>query len=75
MLRVLVPTVALLFGAAYLQPASAQSGVDLVKQAVEAQGGLAAVNAAKSTILKVEAKHWEPGQSTSPTGEAMFVGD
>jgi glyoxylase-like metal-dependent hydrolase (beta-lactamase superfamily II) len=75
MLRVLVPTVALMFGAACLQPASAQSGVDLVKQAVEAQGGLAAVNAAKTTILKVEAKHWEPGQSTSPTGEAKFLGD
>src|SRR5262245_65787055 len=75
MLRVIVPTVALVFGAALSHPALAQSGVDLVKQAVEAQGGAAALGAAKSTVLKVEAKHWEPGQSYSPTGEAKFLGD
>jgi glyoxylase-like metal-dependent hydrolase (beta-lactamase superfamily II) len=75
MLHVFVPTVALMFGAAMAQPAMAQSGVDLVKQAVEAQGGLAAVNAAKTTTLKVEAKHWEPGQSHSPVGETRFLGD
>ena len=34
MLRVLVPTIALLFGATHVQPAAAQAGVDLVKQAV-----------------------------------------
>ena len=74
MLRILAPTVALVFGAALAQPAAAQSGVDLVKQAVAAQGG-AAVNAAKTTLIKGEAKHWEPGQSYSPTGEAKFLGD
>ena len=68
MLRILLPTVALAFGAALGQPAAAQSGVDLVKQAVEAQGGAAALNAAKTTVIKGEAKHWEPGQSYSPTG-------
>ena len=57
------------------QPAAAQSGVDLVKQAVAAQGGAAAVGSAKTTIIKGEAKHWEPGQSYSPTGEAKFLGD
>ena len=75
MLRVFVSTVALVFGAALAQSALAQSGVDLVKQAVEAQGGVAALSAAKTTVLKVEAKHWEPGQSTSPTGEPRFLGD
>jgi glyoxylase-like metal-dependent hydrolase (beta-lactamase superfamily II) len=75
MLRLLVPTAALLFGAALAQPAAAQSGVDLVKAAVDAQGGSAALTAAKTTIIKGEAKHWEPGQSYSPTGEPRFLGD
>ncbi len=75
MLRIVVPTVALMFGAAYALPAAAQSGVDLVRQAVAAQGGAAAVGAAKTTVIKGEAKHWEPGQSYSPTGEARFLGD
>ena len=76
MLRALVPTVALVFGAAMqVLPASAQSGVDLVKQAVEAQGGAAAVGAPRTTIIKGEAKHWEPGQSYSATGEPRFIGD
>jgi glyoxylase-like metal-dependent hydrolase (beta-lactamase superfamily II) len=75
MLRVLVATVALVFGAVLAEPVAAQSGVDLVKQAVEAQGGAAALKAAKTTIIKGEAKHWEPGQSYSPIGEARFIGD
>jgi hypothetical protein len=75
MLRILVPTLAFAFGAALASPAAAQSGVDLVKQAVAAQGGAAAIGAAKSTIIKGEAKHWEPGQSYAPTGEPKFLGD
>jgi glyoxylase-like metal-dependent hydrolase (beta-lactamase superfamily II) len=75
MLRILVPSFALLFGAALGQPAAAQSGVDLVKAAVDAQGGAAAIGAAKTTVIKGEAKHWEPGQSYSATGEARFLGD
>ena len=39
------------------------------------KGAPAALNAAKTTIIKGEAKHWEPGQSYSPTGEARFIGD
>jgi hypothetical protein len=52
MWRILVPTAALALGAALVQPAAAQSGIDLVKQAVEAQGGAAKVGAAKTTIIK-----------------------
>src|SRR5216684_1967822 len=73
MWRILVPTVAFVFGAA--QPAAAQSGADLVRQSVAAQGGAAALGSAKTTIIKGEAKHWEPGQSYSPIGEAKFLGD
>jgi glyoxylase-like metal-dependent hydrolase (beta-lactamase superfamily II) len=75
MLRILVPSVALLFGASLAQPAAAQSGVDLVRESIIAQGGYAALGATKTTVLKGEAKHWEPGQSYSPTGEARFLGD
>ena len=75
MVRILVPAVALMLGTALVQPAAAQSGVDLVKQAVAAQGGAAALGAAKTTIIKGEAKHWEPGQSYAPTGEPKFLGD
>jgi glyoxylase-like metal-dependent hydrolase (beta-lactamase superfamily II) len=75
MWRILVPTAALVFGTALAQPAAAQSGADLVRQSVAAQGGAAALSAAKTTIIKGEAKHWEPGQSYSPTGEARFLGD
>jgi glyoxylase-like metal-dependent hydrolase (beta-lactamase superfamily II) len=75
MWRSLVSTVAVALGAALAQPAAAQSGADLVKQSVAAQGGAAAINSPKTTIIKGEAKHWEPGQSYSPTGEAKFLGD
>src|SRR5215468_5929755 len=75
MLRILAPTVAFVLGAALAQPAAAQSGADLVRASVAAQGGAAALSAAKTTIIKGEAKHWEPGQSYSPTGEARFLGD
>jgi len=75
MWRIFMPAVALVFAAAQAQPAAAQSGVDLVKQAIAAQGGVAALSAAKTTTIKGEAKHWEPGQSYSATGEARFLGD
>ena len=70
-----VMLIALALGAGLASPACAQSGVDLVKQAVAAQGGATAITAAKTTIIKGEAKHWDPGQSYSPTGEARLLGD
>jgi glyoxylase-like metal-dependent hydrolase (beta-lactamase superfamily II) len=75
MLRLIVPAAALMLGAAFVQPVAAQSGADLVKQAVEAQGGADALRNYKAAIVKGEAKHWEPGQSKSSTGEARFLGD
>jgi glyoxylase-like metal-dependent hydrolase (beta-lactamase superfamily II) len=75
MVRILVPAIAFMLGTALVQPAAAQSGVDLVKQSVAAMGGPAALGAAKTTIIKGEAKHWEPGQSYAPTGEPKFLGD
>lgn len=75
MLRVIAPTAALLFGAALIQPAAAQSGGDLVQQSIAAQGGAETLRNYKTAIVKLEAKHWEPGQSYSATGEARFIGD
>ena len=66
---------ALLMAVGQLQPVSAQTPLDLVKQGVEAQGGVNALRALKTLALKYDAKHWEPGQSNSINGEARFLGD
>src|SRR5438034_11141079 len=66
---------ALLLAFGQVQPASAQSPVDLVKQGVEALGGVNALRALKTVVYKVDAKHWEPGQSHSVNGESRFLGD
>jgi len=63
---------ALLLGASQ---ALAQSPSELVNQAVAAQGGADALRAIKATVVKGEAKHWEPGQSFKAGGEARFLGD
>ena len=68
-------TAALLLAAVPVQPATAQSGIDLVKQAVAAQGGADALRALKTLVIKGEAKHWEPGQSIRAGGETRFIGD
>ena len=72
----LLISAALLTAVAHGQPASAQSGpIDLVKQALAAEGGADAVRAIKTLVMKADAKHWEPGQSNSVNGESRFLGD
>jgi glyoxylase-like metal-dependent hydrolase (beta-lactamase superfamily II) len=67
---------ALLTAAGLSQPASAQTApLDLIKQAVEAQGGAMALGGIKTISAKGDAKHWEPGQSNSVNGESRFLGD
>jgi len=72
-------SVALLLGVSALQPASAQdrqpaqNPADLVKAAVEAQGGADALRALKGAVIKGEAKHWEPGQSFAVDGESRLI--
>jgi hypothetical protein len=56
-------------------PARAQQGLDLVKQAVAAQGGAEALRGLKAVSIKVKGRHWEPGQSFAPGGEPRFLGD
>ena len=56
-------------------PTRAQQGLDLVKQAVAAQGGAEALRGLKAVSIKVKGRHWEPGQSFAPGGEPRFLGD
>src|SRR5882672_857363 len=72
---VLSISAALLMGALPAAPALAQTGSDLVKQAVAAQGGADALRSLKTIAIKAEGRHWEPGQSYSPGGEPRFLGD
>jgi glyoxylase-like metal-dependent hydrolase (beta-lactamase superfamily II) len=66
----------LLMAIGHTLPASAQTNpTDLVKLGVEAQGGADALRAIKTLVQKGDAKHWEPGQSHSVTGESRFLGD
>src|SRR5712692_4844 len=65
---------ALLVAMSQQQPALAQGGSDLVKQAVAAEGG-AELRALKGLAIKGDAKFWEPGQSFAPGGEPRFLGD
>ena len=65
---------ALLVGVAGSAPAHAQQGLDLVKQAIAAEGGVDALRALKSLTVSADARHWEPGQSYQPGGESRFLG-
>ena len=65
---------ALLVGVAGSAPAHAQQGLDLVKQAIAAEGGVDALRALKAVAIKAEGRHWEPGQSYSPGGEPRYLG-
>src|SRR5262249_32773810 len=64
----------LLASAAGFAPAQAQQGIDLVKQAIDAQGGVEALRGLKAVGIKADGRHWEPGQSYSPGGEPRFLG-
>src|SRR5262245_58405110 len=58
----LLISTALLVALGHGQPAAAQTApLDLVKQGIEAEGGVDALRAIKSLTLKGAAKHWEPG--------------
>src|SRR5713101_2088839 len=65
---------ALLVAMSQQQPALAQGGGDLVKQAVAAEGG-AELRALKSLAIKGDARFWEPGQSLVAGAEPRFLGD
>jgi hypothetical protein len=71
----LLVSAALLVGASGLTPAQAQQGIDLVKQAVAAQGGAEALRNLKTVGITAKGQHWEPGQSYAPGGESRFLGD
>jgi hypothetical protein len=66
---------ALLAGATALAPAQAQTGLDLVRAGVAAQGGVEALRALKTVAIRAHSQAWEPGQSYRPGGEPRFLGD
>src|SRR5258708_23461276 len=75
----LLPTcalvIALLLGAALVRPAGAQvlQALDLVKQAVEAVGGIDALRSLKRIAIKGEVRHWEPEESYVAGGPPVFT--
>jgi glyoxylase-like metal-dependent hydrolase (beta-lactamase superfamily II) len=67
---------ALLLAASQVQPSFAQgNAADLVKQAIAAEGGAAALRGLRGLAVKGDAKFWEPGQSFAAGGEPRFLGD
>ena len=56
------------------QPIAGQSGGDLVKQAVAAQGGADALRRLTGLTAKGTARFFEPGQSRAAGGEPRFLG-
>jgi glyoxylase-like metal-dependent hydrolase (beta-lactamase superfamily II) len=74
-MRYALPTAALLVAAGLAQPALAQKPIDLIKQAVAAEGGAEALRGLKTLSVKGDAKFWEPGQSFAAGGEPRFLGD
>jgi glyoxylase-like metal-dependent hydrolase (beta-lactamase superfamily II) len=75
MKQVCTISAALVLAAVYAPPALAQKTGELVSQAIEAQGGAAALRALKGLAIKGSAKHWEPEQSKVVDGEPRFLGD
>jgi glyoxylase-like metal-dependent hydrolase (beta-lactamase superfamily II) len=76
MSRAFVALITLLATLISLSPAWAQSGHRaLLEQAVQAQGGVAALRALKALSIKAEAAHWDTGQSLVPGGEPRFLGN
>jgi hypothetical protein len=56
------------------QGASAQTApLDLIKQAVQAEGGVEALRNLKRVAIAADVKHWEPEQSYLPGGDPRLV--
>ncbi len=66
----------LLLATTKVQPTFAQgNAADLVKQAIAAEGGAAALRGLTGLAVKGDARFWEPGQSFAAGGEPRFLGD
>ena len=67
--------VVMLLCAAVAQTAWAQAPapIDLVGQAVEAQGGINALRSLKRLSIKGEVRHWEPEESYVAGGQPVFT--
>ena len=56
------------------QPVTVQTAGDLVRQAIDAQGGADALRRLTGLSVKGDARFWEPGQSLVAGGEPRFLG-
>jgi len=65
----------LVLGTAPAQTARAQTPtpIDLVRQAIEAQGGVDALRNLKRLSIKGEVRHWEPEESYVAGGQPVFT--
>jgi hypothetical protein len=74
-IRILPIAIVLILGSVLPKPAWAQmsSPLDLVKRAVEAQGGVGALRALKRIAIKGEVRHWEPEESYVAGGPPVFT--
>ena len=75
MIRSQIIAVLLILGAAVPKPAWAEvlSPVDLVKEAVEAQGGVETLPNLKRIAIQGEVRHWEPEESFVAGGPPIFT--
>ncbi len=75
MIRILSMIVVLLLSAAGPRPAWSQAvaPLELVKQAVEAEGGLDGLRALKRIAIRGEVRHWEPEESFVAGGPPIFT--
>src|SRR5271154_2472432 len=77
MIKVNQSTVAIALALAGVLPqralAQVPSPLDLVKQAVEAEGGVDALRSLKRIAVKGEVRHWEPEESFVAGGPPVFT--
>jgi Metallo-beta-lactamase superfamily len=74
-MRRILSIAALLLAVSHVQPALAQGNAgDLVRQAIDAQGGAEALRGLTGIAVKGDARFWEPGQSLVAGGEPRPLG-
>jgi glyoxylase-like metal-dependent hydrolase (beta-lactamase superfamily II) len=54
-------------------PAQAPAPIDLISQAIEAEGGVNALRNLKTLSIKGEVRHWEPEESYVAGGQPVFT--
>jgi hypothetical protein len=71
--RALIFAMLALFGLPHQAAAQASGPVDLVKQALEAMGGIDAMRGLQGLAIKGSVRHWEPEESYVAGGPPVFT--